>query len=240
MDLIADKKNSLEVSKEIYNFEDKLIELIEESVWGDDIGLSGLLEKVEKSRKQGSYYLNAIFEEGKVSSLVLSLFFRFFPEELNTFYFKLKERKDNLDFLSQVIKALESLNTELSFLVLSHIYSFSGEIIRVEVIKAMRKIAKANKGFLVTFLKGSSRIMKREILLTLFDNKKELSLGLKELFCLPNPFGRENKKLLENISIVEELRLKEAEEFLNKFTRLRFFWHAPLRKNALKALEAIR
>ena len=98
MDLIADKKNSLEVPKEVFNLEDKLIELIEESVWDDDTGLFGLLERVRKSRKESSYYLNKIFEEGKISSLVLSLFFRFFPEELNTFYLSLKEKKDNLDF----------------------------------------------------------------------------------------------------------------------------------------------
>lgn len=242
MDVIEDKKREPGVIDELYNLEAQISGLIEESAWREDndSGLSGLLGRIKKSCNESSFYLNKIFDEGKVNGFALRLFFRFFPGELGSFYARLQAKRDNLEFLSRVIKASCGLDAGLSLLILEHIYSFSGEIIKVEVIKAMRKISKADETFLIAALKGSSRIIKKEVLLTLSNNKEALNVGLNELFNLPNFFGRNNRVILENMSVIEELRLKEGELLLKNFTRMRFFWHTPLRKMAQKILEIIK
>jgi len=46
-----------------------------------------------------------------------------------------------------------------------------------------------------------------------------------------------NQLILENIMIIQELKITQAGEYLISLSKRRFFWNRQLRKKALEALE---
>ncbi len=62
-------------------------------------------------------------------------------------------------------------------------------------------------------------------------------IALDNLLYIPSPWGKKNKLIMENIMVIEEIELKEAEDYLVTLSKRRFFWNRNLRKKASGVLE---
>jgi hypothetical protein len=221
--------------------EDRISQLIEEGVWGGDsnAGLNSMAEGLVKSCKGSQFYLDKIFGEGGANVCGLTMFFKFFPSQLDIFYSRVKSRSNDLEFLVSIVRTISKVNLDLSLPMLKQIYFFSNEMIRSEILKSMRSMTRFDRDFLLGALKESSRILKKEILKVLSRDKEAQREGARLLLEVKSPWGSKNRVILENMSIIEELGLREGADYLLPFTKMNLFWHASLKKKARDILESL-
>ncbi|PIP19607.1 MAG: hypothetical protein COT38_00830 [Candidatus Omnitrophica bacterium CG08_land_8_20_14_0_20_41_16] len=229
-----------EFSCALDNFKNKISDFIEDNIWDEDFnaGLDHLAGLLEKSHKGSQFYLDKMFQEGKLSVHGVRLFLKFFPAELNHFYAGVEAKRYDLEYSSRIVEMLVGLRTNLSLVILEHIYSFANEIIKGEILKAMRGLPEFDKKFLFVVLKGKQRALKKEALKVLLRDEGARKDAFGILLKLGSPWGSRNKVILENMAIIGELGLKESIEYLIPFTKMKFFWRAPLKNKALNILES--
>jgi hypothetical protein len=183
------------------------------------------------------FYLEKIFKESKVNIYALKLFLKFFPEKAPLFLENLKQRHFDLDFLVNIVKCLELIGSSLTLEMLKEIFSFSNNIVKIEILKSMQALSRYDYEFLLSVLKKGETLLKREALVILRGNEKMRRIALEELFSIPSPWGRNNQLLIENITVAEELKLREAQEYLEAIGKRRFFWNRELRSKAKDVLK---
>ncbi|MDD3088014.1 MAG: hypothetical protein PHP89_05560, partial [Candidatus Omnitrophica bacterium] len=108
-----------------------------------------------------------------------------------------------------------------------------------EILKSMFSMPRFDRDFLSGALKESSRILKKEILKVLSRDKEAQREGVRLLLEVKSPWGSKNRVILENMSIIEELSLREGADYLLPFTKMNLFWHASLKKKAKDILESL-
>lgn len=230
------------IIEELNILNDQIAVLIEEILWGESFNadLDYLAGSLEKSRKGSQFYLNKIFQEDKINGYGLRLFLKFFPMELEIFYSGLKSKQHDLEYLGRIIRIIAGLGSDFSLVMLREIYSFSNELVRVEILKAMQALSALDKEFLFNILKGNNRALKKEAFQALLINSESGKDGLAILLRAYSPWGINNKLILENMAIIDELKLKESVSYLEPFTKMNLFWHASLKKKALSMLEGLK
>ena len=221
----------LQLSKNFYGF-------IEASLWNEVTfpEKAAIFEKINTSSFKAEDYLQKIFDDGRLNPRVLRAFFRFFPDNLPDFCNRIKDRRADIDFVAKVLESLSQVDSPLVLSALEDIYSFSGDIIRIEIIQIMGLTCGYNREFIYEVLKNGSNFLKKEALLAVAgeqDNQKAMEI----LFRVPNPWGRNNKVLMENLGIVEELKYRRAEKYLEQLTRNTAFWNIRLRKRIKQVRE---
>lgn len=199
-------------------------------------GLEYFIDKIEKSVLGFNYYLENLFDEGKVTPFALRLLLKFFPEKLPQIYEELEKKQSDIDFLGKITGALKSVDSFLSESLLKHIFSFSNNVIKLEVLKAMRGLSRHDNEFLFSVLETEDIFLKKAALEALDKDEAARKTALEKLLSIPSPFGRKNKLLIENITLIDGMGLKEAEEYLAPLARRRFFWNRSIRKKALQTL----
>jgi len=221
------------------DIEKRIGETVENSVWDEPVpeDLALLSDALEKSCLTADFYLNKIFQENKLNLQGLKLFLRLFPKDLSIFYERLRSRRADLEFLGQVIQLLAEVNLPVALAVLREIFSSGNELIKLEVLRAMQNSKVPDTEFIFSLLGGKSIVLKKEALRVLRKNDSDRKKALALLLEVPSPWGSRNQLLLENIMIIEELGLREAESYLIAFGKRRFFWNSKLRKKALEVLE---
>jgi hypothetical protein len=101
----------------------------------------------------------------------------------------------------------------------------------------MQNLTVYDTKFLLPILKEKDlRLRAESFILLLKDNENQDNV-LKILFSIPSPFGIKNKRLLENIRIVEQKDVKEAKPFIISLNQRKSFWNRKLRANASRLLE---
>ncbi|OQB12509.1 MAG: hypothetical protein BWY16_00440 [Candidatus Omnitrophica bacterium ADurb.Bin205] len=221
--------------------EDRVAGLIEEAVWNgnSNASLDSLAEGLTKSYKGSQFYLDKIFGEGKVSICGLTMFLKFFPSQLDVFYSQVKSKSSDLDFLISIVRTISKVNLDLSLPILKQIYSFSNEMTKAEILRLMLSIPRFDRDFLLSVLRKEGRILKKEALKVLSRDKDAQKEGVRLLLEIKSPWGSRNRVILENMSIIGELGLKEGADYLLPFTKMNLFWHASLSKRARDILESL-
>ena len=239
--LIVLKQNKPKIERGISeNIQKSISRIVEDSVWDANLSeaLSYLVDNLEKISEPVDFYLNKIFEERKLSPYGVKLFLRFFPSQLELFYARLKEKHSDLEFLSQIIDIAGQIDLPVSLAVLKGIFSFGNDLIRLEVLKAMR----VNKGFdpefLFPLLKNENKILKKEAFGALLRDQASAQRAIDILLNIQSLFGLENQLIMENILVVEELNAREARDYLVILSKRRFFWNRQLRDKARQVLES--
>jgi hypothetical protein len=219
--------------------ETEVTRIIEDNIWCMDESKSSkdLVDSLERVYLPADSYLSKIFQERILSVYGLKLFLKFFPSQLNIFYERLKEARFDLEFLSQIIKIISRIDLAVSRAVLKEIFSFGNELVRVEVLKAMRESGEFDPGFVLALLKDESRILKKAALEVLLRDSAFKQKALDELLGLKNPWGMNNQIVLDNIIIIRELNVREAADYLLIFSKRRFFWNRELKVKALALLK---
>ncbi|MBU4252491.1 MAG: hypothetical protein KKC39_03755 [Candidatus Omnitrophica bacterium] len=211
----------------------------------ENIALSGhlspeqefLLERISLPSRELNAYLDKIFTVEKVNKHILSLFFKFFPENLDIFYLKVEQRLQDIEFISSLITALGQLTAPVILSILDHIYSSANELIKVEILNAMRKLKKVDAEFLMRQLNTDSPSLRKNLLSVLILDPQAKNGALELLFGIPSFCGSKNELLIENMQIVFDLGFMEAAGHIRDFSRRKFFWNRELRAKANRILR---
>lgn len=242
--LIADTIRKKSISAGGFDAElsglNKLIaQYVEESIWEEsaDSPSEEIMDFLQTSSYKHEFYINKIFNENKINSKCIRLFFKFFPDKLNILCEQIKAKSLDLVFIEKMILSLKAVNFSLSLEVLKYIYKCCNVLIKLEVLKSLGDFPQQDKSFLTGIIKKEEMFLRKEALWLLIDrgkNKKEI---LDIFFSGFSFWGLEKDRLLENMAIVEELRIHEAKLYLETFSKFPFFWNRRVRK---KAREIIR
>ena len=167
----------------------------------------------------------------------MSLFFKFFPGNLDIFYQRLEQKLQDIEFLCSLIEALEQLPGSLTLGILDYIYSSVNELIKVKILNIMRKLKKVDVEFLTRQLNTDSLALRKSILSVLILDAQATDGALDLLLKIPNFCGKKNELLIENMQIVFDLGLIEAAGRIYDLSRRRFFWNRRLRVKAKQILK---
>lgn len=211
-----------------------IIQYVEENIWDESNNpfLDEIMVLIQTSSYGVAFYINKIFNENKITTKSIRLFFKFFPDKMKVFYEQIKAKASDLAFIERMILCLKAVDLPLSFEVLKYIYESCNVLIKLEVLRIMGGFSRQAKSFLMGIIKRDDMLLREEALWLLIEdegNKKEV---LDMFFSGYYVLGLGNKRLLENIAIVEELRIQEARPYLERFSKLPFFWNQQVRKIA--------
>lgn len=184
-------------------------------------------------------YIKKMFKENVINQQIVGLFLAFFPKDgLFIFCDELKKRSFDLEFLKNIVESLRLIEPFSSIEILKKIFSFPPRIIKIEVLKAMRKMPAHDENFLFSVLKEKDIFLKKEAFAILADNEKTAEKALKELLGIFNPLGIRNYLLEKNIDVIieKDAAAAAARDYLIILSKKRFFWNRGLRKKAKEAL----
>jgi hypothetical protein len=250
------EKNDYECLKAIYDtLESKKEELSSESVY-EEIrkNIIGFIEKeilegevsfyfdyfinaFEKSTLDENAYLKKIFSEGNVTPYSLGAFFKFFKEYLFYFNINLEQYSSDSQLIRKMIASLRMIDTTISLITLKDIYQFGDRRVKIDALQAMQNLTEFDTKFLLPILKEKDLRLKAEAFVILIKDEENRDNIFKTLFSIPSPFGIKNKRLIENIKIVEQKEIKEAEPHITSLSKRKNFWNNKLRKHANRVLE---
>jgi hypothetical protein len=219
---------------------DRLIsEYIESLVWEEDdqLDLKYFVDYLEKPSFKSDFYLAKIFEEKKTGPYGLGMFLRFFPDSLQLFYQLLEQGKIDMEFTAKIIESLKTLDSPISLVILKNIFSFANEFEKVQVLRAIGGLSEIDAEFLFLILSKGNFALKEEALTVLAKDESRKKEAIRMLLSMPNFFGTKNDLLMENIMIIENVRLKEASSYLSSFSKKRFFWNKNIKDKALQVLK---
>jgi hypothetical protein len=182
-----------------------------------------------------NFYLDKIFTAEKVNKQVLNLFLRLFQGNLDAFYERVELKLKDMEFLASLIDALGRAPTTL--VILEYIYFSANDLIRLEVLEAMRKLKEVDVEFLMRQLSTGSLLLKRSLLSVLILDTQAKDTVLDLLFEIPSLWGSKNKLLIENMQIVFNLGFIQAASRIKNLSRRRFFWNSQLRNKAAVILK---
>jgi len=196
-----------------------------------------LLEMVSQPSLDLSLYLEKIFTAEKINKQALNLFLRLFQYSLEVFYESLNQKIQDTEFLGNLTDALSQIDTPATLSVLEYIYSSANKLIKLESLKAMRKLKKVDTAFLMSQLNTNSLLLKKGLLSVLILDAQAKKKALDLLFRIPGFLGNKNKLLIENMKIAFDLRFIEAVSYIKELSHRRFFWNKQLRNNATQILK---
>jgi len=242
--LIVDTIRNKSISAAGFNAElsglSKLItQYVEENIWEESASSlpDGIMDFLQTSAYTHEFYINKIFNENRLNSKSIKLFFKFFPDKINVFYEQIKVKAADLAFIEGVVLSLKAVDLPLSLEVLKYIYKSCNILIKLEVLRSMGDFSQQDKSFLKGIIKTDNMLLRKEALWLLIE-KEENKKEILDMFFSGFPvWGFGNKWLFENMAIVGELRLREARPHLERFSKFPFFWNRRVRK---KACEIIR
>lgn len=243
VELLEQRRNGPQaLPKEVTELLDRLVvSFVEELIWDPDFHDMPLLEKVSGSRKGPDFYLQKFFEEGLVTSCALNLFIRFFPEELDGFYSRLRSMSEDINFLDHMVSALGGTGAPQIERILESIYEFSGVFVRTRVLEVMGTDAVPGKDFLLRVLREADDVsLKREALKMIVKQGSGEAEAAGILFGIPSHWGKKNKLLMVNITAAQEASFRAAVPSLELLNKRPFFWNAALRRKAGEALRYLR
>ncbi len=230
------KKERLEV---LLNFEKKFAMVVENRVLNAELSSEQefLLDLIIAPSQNINFYLDKIFSAKKVDKQILNLYLRLFANELGIFYERIEAKLQDLEFLFSLVNALSQLEVFRVAVILEYIYTSANELVKIEVLKALKKMRKVNVAFLMRQLDTASVTLKKELVsvIVLDPQGKEKVIGL--LLGLPSPWGNKNKIIIDNLQIIYALDLKESASQIKKISARRFFWNKQLRFAAKKILK---
>lgn len=216
------------------NMETQVSKFIEGIIWDGKVTpeVIRIIDYLKISSLKPEVYLDRMFLDNKINQYILALFFRFFPHAIPLFLQKLKAKYADMDFLSRVIEYLSAVNSPASLQMLEAIASFANEFIKIEAIRAMSGISNVDPEYLLSILETGSVSLRKEALSVLAQNKTARQLAIERLLGIPSPWGSKNSQLLENMDIVQAVKVRDAREHLNQLAKRHFFWNANIRKKA--------
>jgi hypothetical protein len=211
---------------------------LEEVIW-EEAGaeLANITEALTKSAHRADFYLHKIFVERKINPCALKLFLRLFPGELAAFYGQLEKNASDIEFLIRIVGTLKEIDLPIIPEVLKRIYFAFNELIKIEILQAMRQLPRLDEEFLQSVLKKGDVSLKKEALAALIRDPAARKRAIENICSVKSFWGTKNKAIMENLLILEEFDLKEASFYLTELSNLPFFWNRGIRNRARDILK---
>lgn len=250
------EENDYECLKAIYDIlKEKKDELAPESIYGEmNTLIVGYIERAilqgelslyfeyfinafERSTLDVNIYLEKIFTDKKVTPYILHGLFKFFKEYLFYFDLNLEQNASDSRFIKKMIESLRILDLVISLVVLKNIYMLVDKRLKIEVLLAMQNLTEYDTKFLLPILKDKDFRLKAEAFVILMKDRNLKDNILKKMLAIKSPFGIRNKRLLENIKIMDLKEIEEAKPYLIALSKRKYFWNRKIRNMAEKILE---
>ncbi|MFW6140575.1 MAG: hypothetical protein ACOC5S_04390 [Acidobacteriota bacterium] len=238
---IDKKREFLSLSDCFQKLEFILIEHVEELILQRELSLqfSYFIEHMNRSAKDENVYMEKIFTEEVITPYVLKVFFRFFADYLFYFNLNLEQKSGNERFLEKIIESLSLIDTSISLTTLKFIFKIGSHNIKIKTLEAMENLSDQDERFLFPLLKNEPYKMKKQAFLLLSRSQNSKQKALDMMFSFKSPFGLKNKRLHQNIQIMDELEVGEAKNHLNSLSVKKFIWNKNLRKHAYEVLRKL-
>ncbi len=189
-----------------------------------------ILERIDVSRFSAAYFLSKFFEEKALSSVAISYFFRTHPQDVPALYDRLLEHSQDVDFIIHFIETAAAIAPPLSLTILQNIYGQANEFVRLEILKAMRNVHDLDVGFLREVVRVGRGQIRKEALMLIAQDADGLRQVLGDLLHIPNPWGFQDDRVLENIELVVALNVQSAKEDLLLIAKRAPFWSFRLKR----------
>jgi hypothetical protein len=203
-----------------------------------DTRQAGLLsEHLAVSSLGVEFYLDKIFKQNRVDSRILRLFFKFFGSDGDLFLKKIREKISDTAFIRKLIGAAKDVNASSAREFFKNIFNLTNDLAKIEILGIMGESEARDADFLFSVLKKESFLLKKAALSAIAKDSKLIEEAMRFMFCYPNKFGLKNRILEENIDIVAALGVREAERYLNDFSKTKSLFKWRLRRKSRKLLE---
>ncbi len=232
------EKNFTVLDKTITGFAENILINSPERLSSADIEY--FLPLVTISSFKIDFYMHKIFTEHHINPVILNLFLKLFPENLDIFYEKMISRASDHEFLMLLLDNLKGTNSQICLEIIKKIFYNSTTMIKIEALRSMFDLPIQDNGFLLEILKDNDVNLKRDALLLLLRAEGSPDEAMDLLFAIPNAWGKTNALLIENMQLIEDLRVKEAESYLLSLSKKPFFWNKQLRIKAKLTLAKIQ
>ena len=225
----------------IDNLKKKVSLFAEDVIFSDQVkgDKTWLAQLVTVRGNNMNYYLDKIFNKKKVSSTILTFFFKFFPDGLDPFYRNIDIYINDIAFLNKIMDSLEKIDFPASADVLKYLHLKGNNYIKLEALKRMRQVIVSDADFLFTILQGKEILQRKEIWGIIAKNPDLQNKAATIMLRLTNPFGMRTKVILNNLDIVKEIPFEQTKTYLLVLSEYRFFWNRLIRKMAKSILESM-
>lgn len=233
------RKNLPLMARLFETLEKKVCAMIEKAVLEGQLSLDTdyFIRFIKKSSFNIHLYLSKIFSGKKIDPYILKLFFKLFSRNLDVFYKEIRKHSQDTGFLKNILDNLRAVDSLVTLDIIKYIFSFADSFIRMEALRAMQELSFVDKDFLFTLIGKGDFLLRKQALLVLAKNNSTKEAALQALLGIANPFGIHNKILMENLKIIDEADLKEAQVYLQKLSTRRFFWNNNVRRYARDILR---
>ncbi len=194
------------------------------------------ITSIDKSTFDVNVYLEKIFTEGNVTPYALKAFFKFFKEYLFYFNLNLDTYSSDSKLIDKLINSLGMIDSTISHITLKTMFQSGEREAKIKVLQAMQNLSSYDNKFLLPILKSKDFQLKSEAFVTLMRDEKIRDEILQKLFSITSPFGLRNKRLLENLSIVENREVQAARPYIIALRNRKNFWNKKLRDRAEEIL----
>jgi hypothetical protein len=182
------------------------------------------------------FYLGKI-EEKKFNPLVLRLFFKFFPKQIDKLYEKIKDKRKDFNFLKKIITDLKLCNHFAALGLLKGLFNLVPISVKIKILDIIKNYYQCDQHFILPLFDSQSFYLRKksvEMAVKFPQLHKQIA---QKLLYLSNYFGFNSKIILENLEIINQNYIPQAKPFLNKLAKMNFFWNRQIRKKAKQVLE---
>jgi hypothetical protein len=238
-DTLEKKKEELSSESIFKEINNNIIGFIEKEILQGEISFyfDYFINAFERSTLDVNVYLGKIFTDGNITPYTVGAFFKFFKEYLFYFNINLEQHSSDSQLIKRMISSLRMIDSTISLITLKDIYLFGEKHVKINVLQAMQNLTEYDTKFLLPIIREKDLRLKAEAFVILIKDEDNRENILKTLFSIPSPFGIKNKRLGENIKIVEQKGVKEAKPYIIKLSERKNFWNKKLRTKANRVLE---
>lgn len=220
------------VLKPLYKEANLLIENMLFSSNAPTTELDQLFEGLKEKTSEKEYYLDKIFVENLTGCYALKILFNFFPLITSEFVDRLLLKSSDLEFVDKLIASIKNIDVSRRLDLYKRIFNSSSEMIKLEILHALRYEKEQDFDFLFEAITKGDSFIKKEALVLIKNDAATLEKVANMLLFMPSPWGTKNRLILENMSMIKELDLKEFKDFIILLSKKKFFWNSNIRKKA--------
>lgn len=230
------------LSPDINKIIGKITELVENMVVNGKYvtELDAIINFLDESVLGMDFYLNLFFNEKKLNPRTLQLFFKFYHNNPGLFYENIKANIADASFIKDAVSVLKEIKSHCSIDVLKYIFFLSNNFIKKEVLIAAGELFShdiQDEEFLLAILMKENFFFKKKVLQIVNKNDELKKKAAEILLSVSGFWVSRNKLLEENINLIKIFKLREAQEYLVKISKLKFFWNWAVRTQAREILD---
>jgi hypothetical protein len=241
--ILVDKNNQgMLTDKGLSELTSHMTRVMEDLIINGDTpeALEDFLLMAGKSFYDVDFYFDLIFDKRKGSYAVLRIFIAFFASDINRFIMEIKRHESDVKLLEGIIENLKTIDSPMVLRIYKEILAIPSDFLKIAIVRALKNINSTEEEYLFKIMGSDNYLLKREIVGVLCLRPASRIKILNKLFGISNPFGMNNKVLLESLSIVSDLKIKEAEPYVGKLAGLKMFWYDELRRKAIDVLSVLK